>query len=125
MICQKCQSEMVCQPRLDLTYYECRDCGSLWFNGGELENLLNRKIRLPFEPRQGEPENSEGQKECPVCGSGSRLVAKTTFATGKVLVRGCLACYGHWLTRAQARDLVNRACYPAPLGFLRRLFVRS
>jgi Zn-finger nucleic acid-binding protein len=39
MQCRICQSEMECQPRMDITYHECRNCGGLWLSGGALEAL--------------------------------------------------------------------------------------
>ena len=126
MRCKSCQGEMVCQPRMDLTYYECRDCGSVWFSGGELENLLEHKLRIDFPKLPGETaggaEADAGM--CPACGTGSSLLPKTTFATPRVSILGCPTCYGHWLTRQQARDLVSIVCYPPPIGLVRRVFAR-
>ncbi|HUT23763.1 MAG TPA: zf-TFIIB domain-containing protein [Sumerlaeia bacterium] len=73
MECKICHTEMACQPRMDLTYYECSSCGGLWFNSGELESLIASKIPLPldqgdeFAPASGDRISDE----CPHCGPES------------------------------------------------------
>jgi len=144
MQCRVCGVEARCQTRADLTYYECPRCAGLWFNQGELEAMISRRIAIaPGRPLddpsadtggEGEPA-SEGARaappsghgetgDCPVCGPGVRLVSMTTYATRHVRVLGCPVCFGHWLSRKQALVLVDRVCYPGFFGSLRRLFRR-
>lgn len=123
MKCPLCDNEMPCRPSMSITYYECAECGLLWFNSGELESLIRERVRLEM-PEQ--PDESDRMPEhCPVCGPGVGLVAMTTFATRSVQVRGCTVCFGHALTRGQARALVQHVCGRGPTGWLRRIFRRA
>ncbi|MBN1865729.1 zf-TFIIB domain-containing protein [Candidatus Sumerlaeota bacterium] len=123
MKCKDCHVEMVCRPRLDVTYHECPKCGGLWFNEGELDSLIRGKIavdlgsaaRSSFEPV------ASSSMVCPTCGDGVRLVEMTTYATSKVKIMGCSVCFGRWLSRDQGRELVRLVCYSGFGGFFRKI----
>lgn len=119
MLCRLCGGEMRCEPRLDINYYECSDCGGIWFNAGELETLFRKRVRLVLPPFPGEdtPDpDYKPTKECPHCGDGVHLIPKTTYAARNIQVLGCPVCFGHYLSRAQTREIVDRVCS----GWLRR-----
>ncbi len=123
MQCRICQSEMECQPRMDITYHECRTCGGLWLGGGALEAIIDKKMRIPFPKLPGENTQPSGTptSHCPNCAGGTRLMEKVTYATSKVRLHGCPVCFGHWLTRKQVRQLINIVSYPFPIGLIRNL----
>ena len=120
MVCRFCGGEMSCEPRLDVNYYECTDCGGIWFNAGELETLFRKRVRLalPAIPDEDVPRpDHEPTNECPHCGDGVHLIPKTTYAARNVQVP---VCFGHYLSRSQTREIVDRVCS----GFLRRAILR-
>ena len=127
MLCRLCGGEMRCEPSMEITYYECSDCGGIWFNAGELETLFRKRLRLALPPIPGEGEapatggaatGHASRNECPHCGDGVHLIPKTTYAARNIQVLGCPVCFGHFLSRAQAREIVARVSS----GLLTRAF---
>jgi len=124
---------MQCQTGADLTYYECAQCGDLWFNSGELENLLSHRIRIPLsaDPSGAAAPKAEGNgspslaRDCPVCGPGVRLVSMISYATRHVRLWGCPVCFGRGLSRQQASILMREICGSGIFGAFRRLLRKT
>lgn len=127
MNCARCSAPMHCRAGADLTYYECSQCGDLWFNSGELENLLAHRIRisLPGDAAGAAVPAGDGSpsptRECPVCGPGVRLVSMGSYASRHVRLWGCPVCFGRCLSRQQASILVREVCGTSLLGAFRKL----
>jgi len=135
MQCRACGIETQCRARADLTYYECPGCGGLWFNQGELESMISRKVGIPLSARPSGPSADIeqggggsrpqiGRGDCPSCGPEVRLIPMTTYATRRAKILGCPVCFGHWLSRDQALVLIEHVCYRGLVGRLRKLFRR-
>ena len=120
---------MECRPGMEVTYYECEDCGGIWFNAGELETLFRKRLRIALPPLPGEDQARETSgdaprhpaNQCPHCGDGVHLIPKTTYAARNVQVLGCPVCFGHYLSRAQTREIVSRVCSGVLSRALRRV----
>jgi Zn-finger nucleic acid-binding protein len=127
MQCHLCNVETERRSRADLAYWECPGCGAVWFDQGELESMISKRIPIALTVpgnSAGAPEEARAGMACPSCGPEVKLVPMTVYAARHVRILGCPVCFGHWVSRSQARLLIDRVCYGGPLGWLQKLFRR-
>ena len=82
----------------------CPGCYGIWFDPGELELLLNKKIKdssfLYSEPAK--PENDKYIKKCPVC--KKNMIKKKNYYSD-IFVDVCNICGGLWLDSGEFAKL--------------------
>ncbi len=123
--CPRCRAEFHRVETDGVLVEACPTCGGIWFDGGELKALAQRRPGLlaglehRHDPAPGAaaPAAEEGSRLCPACGQPMR-VFEFPWAPG-VRLDGCPACHGVWaddgeLTRLEAGLLRLRREGAAP-----------
>ena len=73
MLCPKCHSPMEAVVFNDVETGRCTRCKGIWFDVGERERLLKKKLARKLdtgEDDQGEHTNAIDRYACPRCGGG-------------------------------------------------------
>jgi Zn-finger nucleic acid-binding protein len=92
--CGAAMTRLACGP---LTLDRCDHCGSLWFDGGELDTLLEGSESLPVHaPKGSAARSADALIVCPRC-TGVTLEA---VRSSNVLVHRCPSCHGVLVSRS-------------------------
>lgn len=108
--CPACLKVMRGTPVGGFEIESCYQCGGLWLDRGETEQLL-RRPDLPYSltnpAAQGEDKVlvPHGQRRCPIC--ESNLMPADIEG---VDAEGCKGCGGLWLERGELGELRERLC---------------
>ncbi len=99
MLCPKCFKTDLIQVEeqgIELDY--CQKCGGIWFDQGELQHLIEKKVQLTFDQiKKEETPLMEDFKEanCPRC---SILMSKAPDRDiANLTIDQCSQCDGVWL----------------------------
>ena len=97
-LCRRVSLQEFHLPRSRLAADRCRECGGLWFDGGELESVLDvahRELRIP-----------DYAKPCPLlcprCGGELEAFA---YPGTDVTVDMCRRCRGLWLDQGELQQI--------------------
>lgn len=102
LACPCCQSQMEEHQRDGVTLDVCMDCGGLWLDPGELDQLLGA-----CPPSQG---SASQYRKCPHC-----EVAMKRVQMGPVGVERCATCEGYFFDAGELEQLARlRAQTPPP-----------
>lgn len=71
----------------------CTFCNGLWFDGGELEQVLGKRLAAKLDPLTT-------SRKCPVCAVGMRAAE-----VGGLRVEFCETCHGVFLDDGELRAL--------------------
>ncbi|MFP4026893.1 MAG: zf-TFIIB domain-containing protein [Candidatus Brocadiia bacterium] len=99
--CPKCNDvdmEELTFPRSDLVIDRCPECRGLWFDNGELQEILRTNAGHRGVP----PEREETDLACPRC--GGRLFT-FVYPPTDVTVDACEDCGGVWLDRGEFEQI--------------------
>jgi PAT family beta-lactamase induction signal transducer AmpG len=108
MRCPKCRSDME-QVMIDgIEVDRCSDCHGLWFDGGELSKLSNKKAAAVLDIGDvaiGKKQNEIEHYRCPRCaGPMNRLVDP---AQTHIWFERCGSCRGSFFDAGELSDLVT------------------
>ena len=105
-------------PRCDLTLKEfilddivmdrCEQCGGIWFDFAELEEVLSRDIIQTRKvlPKRTHPEDMSIEVlPCPRCRDN---VIRMRTPNRKIIYYGCLTCYGRWIDGSEMKRILDR-----------------
>ncbi|MFH0941973.1 MAG: zf-TFIIB domain-containing protein [Chloroflexota bacterium] len=134
MICPKCKQAMVVVEYHQIELDYCTRCEGVWFDGGELDLLLQSvKMTCPELEIKNiinlpDAESSDKPRKCPICGQGMKAVAIGQPAIG---IDVCRRADGLWfdggelnhILKQTAENSAAKAC-PEQLvfGFLGEVF---
>lgn len=101
-VCPRDNVELTTTKFMNEVLDACPQCDGVWFNKGELENVLG----LKGEWTPGRPTSDEqGTAECPDCHVS---MASLFFREGEsVVVDRCSQCEGVWLDAQELNTLVK------------------
>lgn len=80
----------------------CPDCQGLWFDGGELEEILGTSATADMSELPAEAQTAA--RICPRCGTE---LYKFQYPSTRVTVDMCAECNGMWLDRGELMQLAN------------------
>ena len=88
----------------------CTDCGGIWLDSGELEQLLNEpdKAQRLLDSFRIDPESSERARKCPIC---DKKMQKIIVGSSKpvLLIDKCRRGDGLWFDKGELQDIFDRA----------------
>ncbi len=95
--CPECEQAM-CKARVHgVTIDCCPDCGSLWFDPGELAELAEAEDDIPGHGAKSRP----GKHPCPVC--GEQMIEHPYHRMYNLLVDRCPTGHGIYLEEGELR----------------------
>ena len=111
MQCAKCNAEMHTIAMDTVTIDQCPQCGGIWFDQGEFEDVLESTdpdlawLNIDFWKNQEELQVSTDDLACPKC-HRYYLIRLEDPATG-TNARMCSDCRGIWLDAAQLHRIIG------------------
>lgn len=97
----------------------CRQCGGIWFDRGELDDVLRAALNQPravgdLDPRAGTPTTRFPPRglACPRC-DGATLAQAVFGGVSSIELDGCPQCAGHWADGGELDALVRFLHVPA------------
>lgn len=97
--CPTCAKALAQHVILDIVVDECTRCGGIWFDAGELDNLVTNQIE---ETARDDSDLNEVHLPCPL-DSNPLLMAKVDDVT----LHTCIACGGLWLDGLSVNTLLG------------------
>jgi Zn-finger nucleic acid-binding protein len=102
--CRFCGATMARLACGALVLDRCNHCGGLWFDGGELESVLEWPEMLPARtPKGSVARSSDALIVCPRCTG----VALEAVHRGAVRVHRCPRCHGVLVSRAAIEGILT------------------
>ena len=88
----------------------CTDCGGIWLDAGELEQLLNEPDKAKSLLGSFRIDSASGEKirKCPICG---KKMQKIVIGSSKpvLLIDKCRKGDGLWFDKGELQDIFDRA----------------
>ena len=88
----------------------CTDCGGIWLDAGELEQLLNEpdKAKSLLDSFKIDSESGEKIRKCPIC---DKKMQKIVVGSSKpvLLIDKCRKGDGLWFDKGELQDIFDRA----------------
>jgi Zn-finger nucleic acid-binding protein len=103
LACRLCGAAMTRLPCGPVTLDRCDHCGGLWFDGGELDSLLEGSESLPAHaPKGSAARSADALIVCPRC-TGVTLEA---VRRGAAQVHRCPSCHGVLVSRSSIEAIL-------------------
>ena len=105
MNCPKCDYEMNPNQYKDVDYDQCKNCGGLWFDALEAEDLMEIKGASDIDTvdaKQGAEYNKKRIVDCPRCAARMRKVHDVQQP--HIQLETCPACRGTFFDAGEFKD---------------------
>jgi len=118
MDCPVCRNAMITLELADVEIDHCTDCGGIWLDAGELEQLLGEPVLSRVEGQEQarqlldsfkvDSTSSEKLRKCPIC---DRKMQKIIVGSSRpaVLIDKCRRGDGLWFDKGELNNIVNKA----------------
>jgi len=110
MDCPVCTNAMITLELEEVEIDYCTDCGGIWLDAGELEELLGQaekaaQLLASFKP---DPKSAEKPRKCPIC---DKKMQKIIVGQDKptLLIDKCPKGHGLWFDNGELHDIFDRA----------------
>ena len=110
MDCPVCTNAMITLELEEVEIDYCTDCGGIWLDAGELEELLGQadkaaKLLASFKP---DPKSAEKPRNCPI---RDKKMQKIVVGQDKptLLIDKCAKGDGLWFDNGELHDIFDRA----------------
>jgi Zn-finger nucleic acid-binding protein len=118
MDCPVCRNAMITLELADVEIDHCTNCGGIWLDAGELEQLLGESVLNRVEGQEKAKQlldsfkvdhnSTEKPRKCPICDKKMRKII-VGESTPILLIDKCRRGDGLWFDKGELNDIVNRA----------------
>jgi Zn-finger nucleic acid-binding protein len=110
MDCPVCRNAMITLELADVEIDHCTNCGGIWLDAGELEQLLGEqeKAKQLLDSFKADSTSSEKPRKCPICDKKMRKII-VGESTPILLIDKCRRGDGLWFDKGELNDIVNKA----------------
>jgi Zn-finger nucleic acid-binding protein len=123
MNCVKCDGELKKVVMGDVEVDGCAKCSGIWFDFGELEQILAQN---DIEELKNAVDNNEGDDTqrgtCPRCGGEGNMIRCTSLKDKGIHIDTCAVCYGQWLDGGELERLKSEGVFRSVASFFKGLF---
>jgi len=110
MDCPVCRNAMITLELADVEIDHCTDCGGIWLDAGELEQLLGEQEQAKqlLDSFKVDSTSSEKPRRCPIC---DKKMQKIIVGSSRpaVLIDKCRRGDGLWFDKGELNNIVNKA----------------
>jgi len=118
MDCPVCKNAMITLELADVEIDHCTDCGGIWLDAGELEQLLGEPVLSRVEGQEKAKQlldsfkvdhsSTEKPRKCPIC---DKKMQKIIVGSSRpaVLIDKCRRGDGLWFDKGELNNIVNKA----------------
>ena len=110
MDCPVCTNAMITLELEEVEIDYCTDCGGIWLDAGELEELLGQadKATQLLASFKADPKCAEKPRKCPICDKKmQKIVVGQSQPT--LLIDKCAKGDGLWFDNGELHDIFDRA----------------
>ncbi|MBN2270924.1 MAG: zf-TFIIB domain-containing protein [Sedimentisphaerales bacterium] len=110
MDCPVCKNAMITLELQEVEIDYCTDCGGIWLDAGELEELLGRagKAAQLLASFKAEPACTERLRKCPICDKKmQKIIVGQSQPT--LLIDKCAKGDGLWFDNGELNNIFDRA----------------
>jgi len=108
--CPVCRNAMITLELADVEIDHCTDCGGIWLDAGELEQLLSEheKAKQLLDSFKVDSTSSEKPRKCPIC---DKKMQKIVVGSSRpaLLIDKCRKGDGLWFDKGELNNIVNKA----------------
>jgi len=110
MDCPVCKNAMITLELEEVEIDYCTECGGIWLDAGELEQLLGepQKAKQLLASFRIDSQSTEKIRKCPICYKKMQKV-KVGSSTPVLLIDKCRRGDGLWFDRGELTDICDRA----------------
>ncbi|MDD3277215.1 MAG: zf-TFIIB domain-containing protein [Kiritimatiellales bacterium] len=108
MQCPKCSNEMKENEHKGIKYDQCKNCGGLWFDALEAEDLVEIKGSADIDTgdaKEGAKLNKKRDINCPVC--NIRMSKVHDLQQPHIQLETCAVCKGTFFDAGEFKDFVE------------------
>jgi Zn-finger nucleic acid-binding protein len=105
MKCPKCDYEMKPNQYKGVDYDQCKNCGGLWFDALEAEELVEIKGAAELDtgdPKEGARMNKKWEVKCPAC--NVPMLPVHDVEQPHIQLEACPACKGTFFDAGEFKD---------------------
>ena len=112
MICPTCREVMIVVEQDKIELDHCPNCAGVWFDGGELELMLDRMgldsgaLTLAQIAELPDAETTEKKRRCPVC--GRKMKKRNIGREPEVLIDVCPWGDGLWFDGGEVHQIIEQ-----------------
>jgi len=110
MDCPACENAMITLELADVEIDYCTECGGIWLDAGELEELMADadKSRAVLDSFKADPDNPEKRRKCPIC---DKKMAKVVVGDEQspLLIDKCVRGDGIWFDAGELDEIIEKA----------------
>ena len=110
MDCPVCTNAMITLELDEVEIDYCTDCGGIWLDAGELEELFGEQAKAAqlLASFKNDPNCSEKPRKCPICDKKmQKIVVGEDQPT--LLIDKCAKGDGLWFDNGELHDIFDRA----------------
>ena len=110
MDCPVCKNAMITLELADVEIDFCVNCGGIWLDAGELQQLLDdpQQARKLLDSFQQDHTCTEKARKCPICLKKMHKIV-VGKATPTLLIDKCRNGHGLWFDKGELQDIFDRA----------------
>ncbi len=110
MDCPVCTNAMITLELDEVEIDYCTDCGGVWLDAGELEELLGKpaKVTQLLASFKTDPNCEEKPQKCPICDKKMRKIV-VGESQPTLLIDKCAKGDGLWFDSGELHDIFDRA----------------
>jgi pyridinium-3,5-biscarboxylic acid mononucleotide sulfurtransferase len=122
--CPHCQNKKLTEiDNKKNKYYQCTQCGGVWFEINGLEKAIENKIEF-YSAKEikssGEKDTNIARIKCPSC--LARMSIIRSIEIPDIKISACMICQGRWISSQQIAQLQKRGLLKQMKSFIMRLF---
>lgn len=110
MDCPVCKNAMITLELTDVEIDYCTDCGGIWLDAGELEQLLGNPQHAEklLDSFKINADSTERVRKCPICLKKMQKIV-VGLSTPPLLIDKCRKSDGLWFDKGELQDILSRA----------------
>jgi Zn-finger nucleic acid-binding protein len=110
MDCPVCTNAMITLELDEVEIDYCTDCGGIWLDAGELEELLGEPVKATqlLASFKTDPNCTEKPRKCPICDKKMRKIV-VVESQPTLLIDKCAKGDGLWFDNGELHDIFDRA----------------
>jgi len=110
MDCPVCKNAMITLELADVEIDYCTDCGGIWLDAGELEQLLGNPQYAEelLDSFKISSDSAEKTRKCPICLKKMQKIV-VGLSMPPLLIDKCQKGDGLWFDKGELQGILNRA----------------
>lgn len=112
MDCPICKDAMITLELEEVEVDYCLECGGIWLDAGELEQLLgdSNEATAVINSFKVQPRSQERARKCPICLKKMKKIIAGE-RTPVLLIDQCVKGHGLWFDKGELQDVLKMGSF--------------